>query len=327
MKKANPKAVGGFVIVAVILALVAVVVFGGGRWFETRRTYVAFFPGSLMGLRVGAAVEMRGIQIGTVKDAWVETDEAGLEFTIPVLMELELSRIRAPIPVHETKSRLDELIERGFRAQLVAQSLVTGQQSIQLTFKSDTPVNLVETDLPYEQIPTIGSQFEAITGSFENVAKEAEVVLAKVNDLLSDENRARVAETLENIRGITKSISDDREKIRNLLANADATLSAYKTLAERADGILAENRPDIKKAVTGLSEVEDKIGTLADTAQGILEENRRGLKDFSNEGLYEITNLAVDAQAAVEQFRRVMEELERDPARFLLGKPGQVEVE
>ena len=64
MKKANPKAVGSFVIFAVILALLAVAVFGGGRFLETRRTYVAFFPGSLMGLRIGAAVEMRGIQIG-----------------------------------------------------------------------------------------------------------------------------------------------------------------------------------------------------------------------------------------------------------------------
>jgi paraquat-inducible protein B len=327
MKKANPKAVGGFVIVAVILALAAVVVFGTGRFFETRKTYVAFFPGSLMGLNIGAPVEMRGIQIGIVNDTWVEADKEGLDFTIPVLMEVELSRIRGVEPAEEGKSNLDELIDRGFRAQMVSQSLVTGQQSIQLNFHPDTPVNLSETDLPYLQIPTIPSRFSVIEGTFENVAKKAEVVLTELSDLLSDKNRASVAETLENIELTTQHMTEMRDKVTKFLDNADGTLAAVKSLAENADGILTENRPGIKKAVTGLAEVEDKIGALADTAQGILKENRKGLKDFSNEGLYEITNFAVDAQATAEQLRRVLEEMERDPARFFLGKPGQVEVQ
>jgi ABC-type transporter Mla subunit MlaD len=210
---------------------------------------------------------------------------------------------------------------------MVSQSLVTGQQSIQLNFQPDTPVNLAETDLPYLQIPTIPSRFSVIEGTFENVAKKAEVVLTELSDLLSDKNRASVAETLENIELTTQHMTEMRDKVAKFLDNANGTLATVKSLAENADGILTENRPGIKKAVTGLAEVEDKIGALADTAQGILKENRKGLKDFSNEGLYEITNFAVDAQATAEQLRRVLEEMERDPARFFLGKPGQVEVQ
>lgn len=327
MKTANPKAVGGFVIVAVVLALVAIVVFGTGRFFETRKTYVAFFPGSLMGLNIGSPVEMRGIQIGTVTDTWVQAEKDALEFTIPVLMELELSRIRGVEPTEEGKSNLDELIDKGFRAQMVSQSLVTGQQSIQFDFHPDTPVNLAETDLPYLQIPTIPSRLAQFEGTFQSVAEKAEVVLAEISDLLSDKNRASVAKTLENIELTTQHMTEMRDKVAKVLVNADATLIAVKNLAENADGILTENRPGLKKAITGLGEVEDKIGALADTAQGILAENRKGLKDFSNQGLYEISNFAVDAQATAEQLRRVLEEMERDPARFFLGKPGQVEVQ
>ena len=61
MAKVNPKTVGGFVVGAVILAVASVGVFGSGKFFEERGTLVSFFSGSLMGLRVGAPVEMRGV--------------------------------------------------------------------------------------------------------------------------------------------------------------------------------------------------------------------------------------------------------------------------
>ena len=63
---------------------------------------------------------------------------------------------------------------------------------------------------------------------------------------------------------------------------------------------------------------------LADNVNGMVQENRKALKDFTSTGLYEISNLATDSQAAMEQFRRVMEEMERDPARFFLGPSGTV---
>ena len=69
------------------------------------------------------------------------------------------------------------------------------------------------------------------------------------------------------------------------------------------------------------------FSTLAQSATKLIEDNRKGLTEFTNVGLVELTNLAVDAQAAAEQIRRVMEEMERDPARFFLGEPGQVEVQ
>jgi paraquat-inducible protein B len=348
MKKANPKTVGGFVLGAVILAVTAVGVFGGGRFLEERQTVVAFFPGSLMGLRIGAPVEMRGIQIGTVTDIWVEVDTDSLEFMIPVLMEIELSRIKGAATSEDSESRTSEYIEKGLRLQLVAQSLVTGQQSIQMDFFPDSPAELVETDLPYRQIPTIPSKMEKIESDIGDVVDRAGVVLAQVSDLLSDENRAKVGDALDNVadatgkiemavedlRGIlanvgsiVETIESDMPRLQNLVESTDQTLASYKAVAERADGMLAANEDGVKKAISGLRQAERKISALAEEATKLIEANRKGIGDFTSTGLYEFTNLAVDAQAAAEQFRRVMEEMERDPARFFLGKPGQVEVQ
>ena len=71
---------------AILLAVAAVAIFGGGQFFQPRNKVVSFFSGSLMGLRIGAPVEMRGVQIGTVTEIWVEVDPDTLEFTFPVVI-------------------------------------------------------------------------------------------------------------------------------------------------------------------------------------------------------------------------------------------------
>ena len=327
MKKASPKAVGGFVIGAVLIAMIAVIVFGSGRIFEKSTRHVAFFTGSLQGLRIGAPVQFRGVEIGTVSQILVQFDHASLEFLIPVILDINTDLIHDLGDEDlDPEDKIDELVDKGLRAQLAIQSFVTGQQTVQLALHPNSPLKMIETDFPYRQIPTIPSTFEQMEQSIGSVLQDVSEVLAELKDFIGD-NRGKIEQTLDNIVDVTETVKDNREAITDLLSNANDTLLSYKGLAERADSIVAENQDEISAAIAGLNELEQKVSTLADTANAVLEENRTGMKDFTNEGLYEIKNLAVDAQAAVEQFRRVMEEMERDPARFLLGRPGQVEVE
>lgn len=314
MKKANPKAVGGFVLAAVILALVAVAVFGSGQFFERKVKLVAFFPGSLQGLRVGAPVNMRGVQIGKVTEIWVEFDEETLEFAIPVLMDIEVSRIRGAKD-REDPRQAAELIDMGLRAQLVAQSLVTGQQTIQLGFHPDTPVTLVETKLPYRQLPTLPSKFEKLQSSIDTVAEQAGVVLAQISDLLSEENRGLVRQTLKNLGSLTGGLDERVKQIDPIIADLRDIAAQVK-----------ENEPKLAKFLDDASATVMSYKKLAQSADKLIQDNQKGIGDFTNTGLYEFTNLAVDAQATMEQLRRVLEEMERDPARFFLGKPGEVEV-
>ena len=349
MKKANPKAVGGFVVGALLLAVVAVIVFGSGRFFQARSQNVAFFSGSLQGLRVGAPVQFRGVEIGTVTDIYVQIDPDTLDFLIPVILEIDLEHIRGLQEAKEKRGgrRLDELVEMGLRAQLNPQSFVTGQQTVQLVLRPDTPVNLIETDLPYGQVPTIPSKFAQMEQSVGSVLQEISQILGQLKDLFEhnksamDEVVTNITEATGDMKGtmsdlrkaaadvseITGDIAQRKEEILRVIDTTNETLLSYKSLADRADAIIAENEEGLSQGISDLQKVEQDIARLAETANALLSENRRGIRDFTEDGLYEIRNLAVDAQSAVEQFRRVMEEMERDPARFFLGKPGQVEVE
>ena len=319
---------------AVLLAVVAVIIFGSGRIFQDTEKYVAFFKGSIQGLRVGAPVQFRGVQIGTVSEIFVQFDAAKLEFFVPVILELDPNAVQDIGDETEGEVEdIDVLIKGGLRAQLAVLSFVTGQQVVQLFLRPDTPVELVETDLPYEQIPTIPSTFAQVEQTVGGVLQDASEILADLKDFMG-ENRETLEQTMAdlqktaaNVAVITETVTTNREAIADLLGNANDTLLSYKSLAERAEGVVAENEADLSQAISGLRDVEQRMSDLLQTADAFMEENRPGVRDFTSEGLFELKNLAIDAQAAVEQFRRVMEEMERDPARFLLGQPGQVEVQ
>jgi paraquat-inducible protein B len=53
-KRANPTLVGGFVLGALGLLILAIIVFGSGSLFRERPRAVAFFEGDIQGLSVGA---------------------------------------------------------------------------------------------------------------------------------------------------------------------------------------------------------------------------------------------------------------------------------
>ena len=58
-RRANPALIGGFVLGAVLLAVIAAVAFGSGQLFRDTRRFISFFEGSVGGLEVGAQVRFR----------------------------------------------------------------------------------------------------------------------------------------------------------------------------------------------------------------------------------------------------------------------------
>ena len=82
-KPANPLAIGAFLVGAIILAVIAVLVFGGGQFLKKKMQYVIFFDSALNGLNVGAPVKLQGVQIGTVKEISLELAQDARPDTVP----------------------------------------------------------------------------------------------------------------------------------------------------------------------------------------------------------------------------------------------------
>ena len=160
-KKANPAIIGGFVIGAIILSILALLAFAGGKLFRDTDTLVTYFDGSLRGLRVGANVTFRGVKVGEVVDVSVTTDASTLEFSIPVIIEIDKDKFVVVDDAQkpdDSDGDLQDLIEKGLRAQLNVQSMVTGLLEIEMDFFPDTEAVYRNKWLAeYRELPTVPS--------------------------------------------------------------------------------------------------------------------------------------------------------------------------
>src|SRR5580693_4120272 len=131
-KRANPAFVGTFVIGAIALAVAAVALLGSGDLFRERHQFVCFFKGNVNGLRVGAAVKFKGVEIGEVREILLSLS-AGAgpvnlgnsnEIKIPVVIQLNQGRIikhgASSINVVDPAG-MKLAIARGLRAQLATE--------------------------------------------------------------------------------------------------------------------------------------------------------------------------------------------------------------
>ena len=66
--KASARAIGIFVVGAILLMLAAIGLLGSGNLFRTTFNFVSYFNGSVAGLDPGAGVKLRGVKIGQVTE-------------------------------------------------------------------------------------------------------------------------------------------------------------------------------------------------------------------------------------------------------------------
>jgi paraquat-inducible protein B len=329
--KANPKVIGAFVLGGIALLIAGLLAFGGTNLFRERHVLVAYFDGSLKGLRLGAAVTFRGVPIGQVTDIQVLFEPETIRAKIPVVFELDPDRV-IDVGMDSNISDEDTLrayTERGFRAQLEMDSLVTGLLSINLNFHEDaTPVERVDRGvfaLPYPEVPTMPSDMERLQAGAGQIIQEATTALNGLNEILSEVsdqisgNEDRLGDIIDSVAQFAESVRDTQPQFQRLLDEAIDATAAVGQVSGTANELLAANADRVGETLERLQANGAALARMADQVNNMVAENREGLRDFSQGGLYEISGLARDAQLMVDQITRVMEELERDPARFLFG--------
>jgi paraquat-inducible protein B len=323
-KQANKKAIGAFVVVALALALVAIVVFGSGKFFAETSQYVAFFQGSVKGLKVGAPVVFRGVKIGEVTKMMIYAHHGDQSYDIPVILEIEQDNFESIGPeIKDEKQHLQELIKKGLRARLQLQSIVTGQLMINIDFYPNSPVNLVGTDKiaiarGLMEVPTIPTPMQELEKTLEeiplgDIVKSVTKSLEAIETLLTSEELTKslghFKQSMQEIRDLARHVD---EKIDPLAAELDQTLKDAQTLLRKVnshvDPLAVSIQNTVADARPAVNEVERAFANLADlTAKGSEERKQldRTLKEF---------------QAAARSIRLWAEYLERHPEALIRGK-------
>ena len=265
-RRANPALIGGFVVGAVALAVVGLVLFGGGMFFRQTKALVAYFEGSVKGVSIGAPVTFQGVKVGAVTDVKVVIDPKTMTITTPVFFEIDAARLTeasgGKFSFAADSSKTRKLLKRGLRAELELQSFVTGQVGVALAFRPDTPIRLTGLSKDYIEVPTLTSNIEKLTQTLEKLPI-AEVVTS-------------VHETIESVRTLVQSPETKAtlNSLQTAVKRSEQTLAAIEHLARSVDNQVGPMATEItataRSARSTLAEAEKTIAKVGATADGTL---------------------------------------------------------
>ena len=81
---------------AIVLVVGAVTIIGSGRLFRKTYEFVLYFEGSVSGLREGAAVKYKGVEIGSITNILLQLDDGAEVNRIPVIIKLDADKDQRP---------------------------------------------------------------------------------------------------------------------------------------------------------------------------------------------------------------------------------------
>lgn len=221
--------------------------------FTRQVPMLAYFPGSVDGLAIGAPVTFKGIKIGEVTGIALKYQPELDTIAIPVTFFIEPQRIgnvgavaadRGPL------ANLTMLVAKGLRAQLKSSNLLTGQMAVAIDIEPDAPPALLRVENGVFVIPTTEGGLAGITKS--------------VNDLLSKINRLpfeQLGKTLNQTLASVDSLASGPE-LQSAVKALQGTLVAVQDVARRLDAGLSPALRRLPDIAAGLETTINRTGKL-----------------------------------------------------------------
>jgi paraquat-inducible protein B len=347
-KEANKSLIGAFVVVAIALAVAAILVFGGGRFFTESILLVAYFEGSVKGLGIGSEVQMKGVTVGEVKDVKLLFNPNSLDFINRVLIEIEPGRVGSYFDPTDRQSFeesdadpeefIDSLINRGLRAKLTLDSVVTGKLLMAFDFYPETRAQLRDLEPDIIEVPTVQTDFEKIAKALSELPLEDMVF--RVSDTLQGINAIiRSPELKQALHALNQTLQNTEKLVENvdsriepLAQRIDETLQGYGRLARNINNqvkplaaSVKNTAGDAQKLVRNLDNRLKKAMIKAENAIEQAESTLRTIEVFAEEDSYfqkDLADALKEVEGAARSIRQLADYLVRHPEALLRGKTG-----
>ena len=322
-QKASPALIGGFVVGALALLVVVIMFFASWRATPLPQAMI-FFSESINGLNVGAPVKLKGVTVGKVNDILVVADPVTDKIATPVVIEMDPSKVLTyGRSMQSRPGKLKEYVEKGLRAQLALQSLVTGQLYVELDYKPQTPIRLLGENFkftPYPEIPSVPSSKEEIQNT--------------VGEAISEIRKLPIQETMQSIAASVKRIQQILEsgETQSILVSADQALIKINKTLDEFDSKLD---PTIKNLNTTLSNSQElirnfnsRVGPVMTgiddslkTSAALMQEAKTALGAVNDPRFQSYVESALDELSKAARGIHVLADyLERNPDSLIYGK-------
>jgi paraquat-inducible protein B len=327
-KHASATLIGGFIIGALILATLAVSLFGGQNIFRKKEQIIMYFSESVYGLDEGAPVNIRGVQVGTVKKINIIFNTESGDFRVPVLVEVNPGSIAKAreLDIGNQVDPIKTLIENlGLRGRLQIQSILTSQLYIELDYHPETEINYYG-DGSILEVPTIPSQIARFNKvldkvSLDTVVEELTSSISAINKFVSSKEFSEAMTDLQAMLKSMQSASSNvgvlaqelREEATVFNDNSAATMAEITRLAKRMDDAFSSVNRVLGKDSPELEKVNNTLDEISRAAKVISE-----LKDSPER--YRLEKALEELQSAARSVRELTESIENNPQSLIWGK-------
>ncbi len=337
-RRADPRLVGAFVLGAVVIAVLGLLALGTARTlFAKSDKFVIYFNESLRGLRIGAPVAFRGVDIGNVSEIHAYFNKDGTNIEVPVVVELRRDAVLLEDGKEPTPAVMKLLVEQGARAQLQLESVLTGRQYVGIDFFPGTVIKVVDGPVDLPQIPSIPSPFTGLMRSVDDVSMAAPDLVRTTIDLLRLAQRFLSGEPGHDLASILHDGADVAHRLDDPEGPLAKSLTALPPLASKlndtANGldrlvsdlqpILHDRNAQLTKLLGDLGDTSTSIRRASDQLGELARENRQGIRDFTARGLPELSGLIEDTTRMVNELNGTLHDIRQDPARFFFGNQTQ----
>jgi phospholipid/cholesterol/gamma-HCH transport system substrate-binding protein len=295
----------GAVTLALVVALFAFIFWlsnfqtGGKRYFDM------FFNQSVAGLSVGSSVSYSGVPVGQV-------ERIALMPESPEFIRVRIS-VSPDTPVLEGTTAI--LQGSGFTGVTVIQ-LQGGERG--------APAITEPGPFGVPVIPTRASGFGLILETAPEVVERASILVARLNEVLSDENRENFARILENLDQTSAAVAQQTPKLGTTLDEASQTLRSASLAAERVAALSAEAEKlvagDGAAALAELRAAARSTDAAARQLDAVLAATEPGMRALSADTVPELNRLLTELRQAAVSLDALADRAATDPASFIGGR-------
>jgi len=252
-------------------------------------TYLTYFPGPLHGLEVGTPVQMKGVQVGRVRDVRLRYVPQTATLETPVMLEIDPRKLEFPVTDMTTREQLrasmndalQKLVQKGMRATLSSSLVLPGASAVglEMVARPGTGRLVMTSDPPIIPAASADSGIEGAMAAIGEVAttirnlplqeiagnmRSASARLdALVNDPALDRSLRRLDTSLVELEKVAKTAGQNVDPIVQSLRNAAESAEGAAKSAQQLVGTSQKQNYDVAELIRELTRAAEAVRALA----------------------------------------------------------------
>ena len=287
-------------------------------------TYVTYFPGPVHGLMAGTSVQMKGIEVGHVREVRLRYVPATASLETPVTIEIDPRKLEIGVSQSTTKEELratmndvlGKLVQKGMRATLMTSLVLPGASGVSLdtVARPGTGRLITTTEPPIIPAASSGSGLEGALSAVGDIA-------GRIRDLPIEEIAGHLRNTAQRLDTLVHdpTLDDSLKRLNRSLADVEKITATTRENVGPIEKSLRNTAANAEAASQKVGPIVDSLRNTAASAEAAAKRAQELMGSQPRQN-YDLGTLIKELTRAAEAVRGMASYLEENPDALLKGR-------